>query len=84
MRRGEMLALRFCDIDAIRQVFVLRGTTTKSKKTRLVPISTARLKAVWSSSNSTALARRSQTVRRCSAIPQASLSASSEQRGRWL
>ena len=46
MRRGEMLSLRFCDIDTIRQVFVLRGTTTKSKKTRLVPIGTARLKAV--------------------------------------
>src|SRR5215208_4440096 len=30
MRRGEMLALPFCDIDAILQVFVLRGTTTKS------------------------------------------------------
>jgi integrase len=46
MRRSEMLSLRFCHIDGARQVFVLRGTTTKSKKTRLVPISTARLKAV--------------------------------------
>jgi integrase len=46
MRRGEMLALRFCDIDGVRQVLVLRGPTTKSKKTRLVPIGTARLKAV--------------------------------------
>jgi site-specific recombinase XerD len=46
MRRGEMPSLRFCDIDRTRQAFVLRGTTTKSKKTRFVPIGTARLKAV--------------------------------------
>ena len=46
MRRGEMLAMRFCDIDETRQVLVLRGSTTKSKKTRVVPIGTARLQAV--------------------------------------
>ena len=46
MRRGEMLALRFGDIDWPRQVLVLRGATTKSKKTRVVPIGTARLEAV--------------------------------------
>jgi integrase len=44
MRRGEMLALRFSDIDVRRQVLVLRGTTTKSRRTRVVPISTARLR----------------------------------------
>ena len=46
MRQGEMLALRFADIDEKRQLIVLRGETTKSRKTRVVPISTARLKAV--------------------------------------
>jgi integrase len=46
MRRGEMLALRFADIDLTRRLIVLRGTTTKSKKTRVVPISTQRLEAV--------------------------------------
>jgi integrase len=46
MRQGEMLALRFGDIDEKRRLLVLRGETTKSKKTRVVPVSTARLKAV--------------------------------------
>jgi integrase len=46
MRQGEMLALRFGDIDWKRQLIVLRGITTKSKRTRVVPISTTRLKAV--------------------------------------
>jgi hypothetical protein len=46
MRRGEMLALRFADVDMARGLLVLRGETTKSKKTRLVPISTQRLRAV--------------------------------------
>ena len=34
MRQGEMLALRFADIDWKRQLIVLRGQTTKSRKTR--------------------------------------------------
>jgi len=46
MRQGEMLALRFADIDLDRKVILLRGSTTKSKKTRAVPIPTARLEAV--------------------------------------
>ena len=46
MRRGEMLALRFGDIDWKRRMIVLRGETTKSRKTRLVPIGTSRLLAV--------------------------------------
>ncbi len=46
MRRGEMLALRFGDIDFARGLITLRGDTTKSRKTRLVPFSTARLRAV--------------------------------------
>jgi integrase len=47
MRRGEMLALRFADIDLDRGLIVLRGVTTKSGKTRQVPISTRRLRAVF-------------------------------------
>jgi integrase len=46
MRQGEMLALRFGDVDWERQLIFLRGETTKSRKTRIVPISTTRLKAV--------------------------------------
>jgi integrase len=46
MRRGEMLALRFGDIDWKRRLIVLRGTTTKSRKTRIVPIGTSRLLSV--------------------------------------
>lgn len=43
-RQGEMLKPRFGDIDSKRQLIVLRGVTTKSRKTRVVPISTTRLK----------------------------------------
>jgi integrase len=46
MRRGEMLALRFGDVDWTRRMITLRGVTTKSRRTRLVPIGTARLLAV--------------------------------------
>jgi integrase len=46
MRRGEMLALRFRDVDFARGIIVLRGETTKSRKTRAVPIATSRLRAV--------------------------------------
>lgn len=42
-RRGEMLALRVGDADVDRGQITLRGTTTKSGETRVVPISTARL-----------------------------------------
>ena len=46
MRRGEMLALRFADIDWTRRMITLRGRTTKSRRTRLAPIGTTRLLAV--------------------------------------
>ena len=46
MRQGEMLALRFGDVDFARGLITLRGETTKSKRTRFVPIATARLRAV--------------------------------------
>ena len=46
MRRGEMLALRFAGIDFVRGLITLRGETTKSRRTRLVPISTQRVRAV--------------------------------------
>ena len=46
MRRGAMLALRFGDIDWKRRLIVARGPTTKSRRTRLVPIGTKRLLAV--------------------------------------
>ena len=45
MRRGERLALRFADIDWKRRVVTLRGVTTKSRRTLVVPIGTARLLA---------------------------------------
>jgi integrase len=46
MRQGEMLALRFKDIDFARGLITPRGETTKSRRTRLVPIATARLRGV--------------------------------------
>jgi len=46
MRRGEMLALTFGDVDWTNQVITLRGETTKSGRTRMLPIATLRLKAV--------------------------------------
>ena len=46
LRRGEMLALRWSDVDLNRGLLTLRGSTTKSGRTRHVPISTARLRAV--------------------------------------
>jgi integrase len=46
MRQGEMLALRFGDIDWEHQLIFLRGETTKSRKRRTIPISTVRLRAV--------------------------------------
>jgi integrase len=45
MRRGEMLALRVADIDWRRHVITLRGATTKSRRTRVIPIGTDRLRA---------------------------------------
>jgi integrase len=45
LRRGEMLELRVQDADPDREI-VLRGTTTKSGRTRTVPISTLRLRGV--------------------------------------
>jgi site-specific recombinase XerC len=46
MRRGEMLALRFGDIDWADQTITLRGPTTKSGRTTKIPIATLRLRAV--------------------------------------
>lgn len=44
MRRGEMLALRVGDVDLDAGVIRLRGTTTKSAKTRDLPILSERLR----------------------------------------
>lgn len=46
MRRGEMLSLTWADVEARPGWLRLRGETTKSGKTRWVPISTVRLQAV--------------------------------------
>lgn len=46
MGRGEMLAIRFGDIDWKRRRIRPRGATTKSRLTRVIPIGTARLLAV--------------------------------------
>jgi integrase len=46
MRRGEMLAPRVGDIDWQARRIVLRGATTKSRKTLVVPIGTTRFTAV--------------------------------------
>jgi len=46
VRRGEMLEITVKDVNIDRGEIVLRGATTKSGKTRTVPISTVRLRAV--------------------------------------
>ena len=46
LRRGEMLAVRFGDIDWTNQLITVRGEIAKSGITRHVPIGTTRLKAV--------------------------------------
>jgi integrase len=46
VRAGEMLAIRVKDTDLARSEITLRAETTKSGKTRAVPISTQRLRAV--------------------------------------
>lgn len=46
VRAGEMLAIRVKDVNVDRSEITLRGQTTKSGKTRAVPISTQRLRAV--------------------------------------
>ena len=46
VRAGEMLAIRIKDADVDQNEITLRGQTTKSGKTRVVPISTQRLRAV--------------------------------------
>lgn len=46
MRRGELLSLRFGDIDFDRQVIRVRPENAKSKRGRFIPIATTRLKAV--------------------------------------
>jgi integrase len=45
-RRGEMLAIRVGDADLVHGEITLRGSTTKSGRTRVVPVSTLRLRAV--------------------------------------
>jgi integrase len=46
LRRGEMLALTWADVDARPGWIRVRGVTAKSGKTRFVPVSTSRLEAV--------------------------------------
>jgi integrase len=46
VRRGEMLEIRVADVNLDRGEIVLRGATTKSGKSRTVPISTLRLRSV--------------------------------------
>jgi integrase len=55
-----MLALRFADVDFKRGLIVLRGETTKSKKTRLVPIRHSASVRFWSGCGSTLRASRAR------------------------
>lgn len=46
MRRGELLSLRFGDVDFDRRVIRVRPEIAKSKRGRCIPIATTRLRAV--------------------------------------
>ena len=46
MRRGELLALRFGDIDFDQQVIHIRAENAKSKKALVVQIATTRLRTL--------------------------------------
>jgi integrase len=46
MRKGELLSLRFGDIDWERRVIHIRPENAKSKKGRIVPIATTRLRTL--------------------------------------
>jgi len=46
MRRGELLSLRFSDVDFDRRVIRVRPENAKSKRGRSIPIATTRLNAV--------------------------------------
>lgn len=46
MRRGELLALTFGDIDSTRGFIHVRAEHAKSKKSRMVPIATTRLRTL--------------------------------------
>jgi integrase len=81
MRRGEMLALTWGNVDARPGWLRLRGETTKSSRTRWVPVSTARLKAVLDFLRPTRRARRSRAMPRCSVTSSANRSAISSGAG---
>ena len=72
MRRGELLALRFGDVDLARGRISIRAENAKSKKERSVPIATARLKKRLSGCNWTSPETRRPTTRWCSRIGQES------------
>jgi integrase len=46
MRKGELLKLRFGDIDWQEQVIHVRPENARSKKGRVVPIGTTRLRSL--------------------------------------
>ena len=64
MRRGEMLALRFADVDLDRGLITLRAETAKSKRLRQVPIATERLRRVleWLRLDADGDAKQDQTL----------------------
>ena len=83
MRRGEMLALRFGDIDWTAQTITLRGETTKNGKTRQIPVGTLRLKAVFLNGCAWMLVeKRNQTTFQSSATKWVSRLEVSERHGR--
>jgi integrase len=82
MRQGEMLALRFADIDEKRQLIVLRGATTKRARRRESCRSPRHgSEPSWTGYVSTQLGRRSRERPWSSATKQGSRSADSEPRG---
>jgi integrase len=81
MRQGEMLAMRFSDIDFERQLIVLRAETTKSRKRRLFRSARCVSKQYSIGCISTRRAKRREATTLSSATRPVNPSAVSEQLG---
>jgi hypothetical protein len=84
MRCGELMNLRFGDVDLERQLMRVRWEIAKSKRERLIPIATTRLRALLDWLRIDAAGGQKADVHPCSRIVLESRSRTSAGRGRAL